>query len=104
MKTNKNAIIKRLTTDPTNINIKSWSEVGTISVMFLPLSAERRQIATAEGIIGKAYTLFARLESDIQETDKIIVDDEAYEVRGIKNYSGSHAVDHLEVLIEKCKT
>lgn len=104
MKTNKMAIIERLTVDPTNINIKYWQEVGTVQVMLLPLSAERSQIARAEGIIGKAYQIYAGLGADIQETDRLVVDTTEYEVRGIKKYEGSHNVDHIEVLIEERKT
>jgi len=102
MKTNKQATIKRLTATA-NPNIKEWQEVGTISVMFLPLSAERRQIARAEGIIGKAYTLFAELSADIQETDRVVIDEVEYDVKGIKRYEGSQAVDHQEILIEERK-
>ena len=102
MKTNKTATIKRLTAE-VNPNIKSWAEVGTIQVMFLPLSAERSQIAVAEGIIGKAYTLFAGLTADIQETDRVVIDLLEYDVKGIKKYEGSKAVDHIEVLIEERK-
>jgi len=103
MKTNKSAIIKRLEAEIANPNIKSWQEVGTISVMFLPLSAERSQIAAAEGIIGKAYTIFAELAADIQETDRVVIDTLEYDVKGIKKYEGSQAVDHIEVLIEERK-
>lgn len=104
MKTNKTATIKRLEAEVANPNIKSWAEVGTIKVMFLPLSAERSQIAAAEGIIGKAYILFAELSADIQETDRVIIDTIEYDVKGIKKYEGSKAVDHLEILIEERKT
>ena len=103
MKTNKTATIKRLTTEPTNVNIKSWAEVGTISVMFLPLSDEKKQLAKAEGIIGKAYTLFAEVSADIQETDRAVIDTLEYDVKGIKKYEGSKAVDHLEILVEERK-
>ena len=103
MKQNKTATIKRLEAEVANPNIKSWVEQGTIRVMFLPLSAERSQIATAEGIIGKAYTLFAELSADIEETDRVVIDTLEYDVKGIKKYEGSHAVDHLEILIEERK-
>lgn len=102
MKTNKTTTIKRLTATA-NPNVKEWSEVGTISVMFLPLSAEKSQIAKAEGIIGKAYTLFADSAADIEETDRVVIDTLEYDVRGIKKYEGSQAVDHIEVLIEERK-
>lgn len=105
MKTNKTAIIKRLTAEASpHENIKSWVEQEeTIRVMFLPLSAERSQIAVAEGIIGKAYTLFAGLTANIQETDRVVIDEIEYSVKGIKKYEGSHNVDHLEILIEERK-
>jgi len=103
MKTNKDAIIKRLEAEIANLNIKSWVEKETIRVMFLPLSDERRQIALTEGIIGKAYILFAELAANIQETDRVIIDALEYDVKGIKKYEGSHAVDHLEILIEERK-
>ncbi len=103
MKTNKSATVKRLTTGA-NPNIKSWQEGATIQVMFLPLSAERSQIAVAQGIIGKAYILFTELTANIEETDRVIIDLLEYDVRGIKKYEGSQAVDHLEVLIEERKT
>lgn len=104
MKTNKTATIKRMEAEVANPNIKSWVEKGTIEVMFLPLSDERIQIAKAEGIIGKAYTLFADVAADVQETDRVVIDTLEYDVRGIKKYEGSTAVDHLEVLIEERKT
>jgi len=103
MKTNKEATIKRLEAEVANPNIKSWAEVGTIDVMFLPLSDERSQIARAEGIIGKAYTIFTGLSADIKETDRVVIDTLEYDVKGIKKYEGSQAVDHLEVLIEERK-
>jgi len=71
--------------------------------MFLPLSDERSQIAKAEGIIGKAYTIFAELLADIQETDRVVIDLLEYDVKGIKKYEGSHNVDHIKVLIEERK-
>ena len=104
MKKNKIATIERLTAEVGNPKIKSWQEVGTISVMFLPLSAEMSQIAKAEGIIGKAYNLYTEVEADIQETDRVVIDLIEYEVRGIKKYEGSYATDHAEILIEKRKT
>lgn len=103
MKTNKSATIKRLEAEVANPNIKSWVEKETIQVMFLPLSAERSQIARAEGIMGKAYILFAELAADIQETDRVVIDTLEYDVKGIKKYEGSKAVDHLEILIEERK-
>lgn len=103
MRHNETATIKRLTTDPTNANIKYWSEVGDIKVMFLPLSAERSQIAKAEGIIGKVYTIFAGLSVDIQETDRVIINGLGYDVKGIKKYKGSQNVDHQEILIVERK-
>ena len=103
MKTNKTATIKRLEAEVANPNIKSWVEQGTIRVMFLPLSDERRQLAKAQGIVGKAYTLFAEVAADIEETDRVIIDLLEYDVKGIKKYEGSKAVDHLEVLIEERK-
>ena len=103
MKTNKEATIKRLEAEVANPNIKSWNEVGIIQVMFLPLSDDRIQMAKAEGIIGKAYTIFADSGVDIQETDRVVIDSLEYDVRGIKKYEGSLSVDHLEVLIEERK-
>lgn len=103
MKTNKIITIKRLEAEIANPNIKSWQEVGTISVMFLPLSAEMSQIARAEGIMGKAYNLYAGVGADIQETDRVVIDSIEYDVRGIRKYEGSHAVDHMAVLIEERK-
>ena len=103
MITNKIATIKRLEPEAANPNIKEWVEKGTEQVMFLPLSAQRTQLARAEGIIGKAYTLFARLLADIQETDRAVIDTLEYDVRGIKKYEGSQSVDHLEILIEQRK-
>ena len=103
MKTNKEATIKRLEAEIANPNIKSWNEIGTARVMFLPLSSEKSQIAVAEGIMGKAYTLFMDVSADIQETDRVVIDTIEYDVRGIKKYDGSQLVDHLEVLIEKRK-
>lgn len=104
MKQNKTATIKRLEPETVGLDIKVWNEVGTVNVMFMPLSAERSQIAAAEGIIGKAYTLFAELAVDIQETDRVVIDTLEYDVKGIKKYEGSHEVDHIEVLIEERKT
>jgi len=103
MKTNKSITIKRLTAEVANPNIKYWKEVGTISIMFLPLGAEMSQIAAGEGIVGKAYNLYATVGADIQETDRVEIDTLEYDVRGIKKYEGSHNVDHLEILIEERK-
>jgi len=103
MITNKEATIKRLAAEVANPNIKSWLEVGTIQVMFLPLSDEKRQIAKAEGIVGKAYRLFAEVSADIQESDRVVIDTLEYDVKGIKKYEGSHNVDHIEILIEERK-
>ena len=102
MKINKMAVIKRLTTT-TNPNIKEWTEVGTVEGMFLPLSMEKSQIAKAEGIIGKAYTFFVDLTADIQEMDRLIIDELEYSVKGIKKYEGSQAVDHSKILLEQRK-
>jgi len=104
MKTNKTITIQRLEAEVANPNITSWQEVGTISGMFLPLSAEMNQLAQAQGIMGKAYNLYTAVGADIQETDRAIIDGEIYEVKGIKKYEGSKGVDHLEVLIEQRKT
>ena len=103
MKTNKVITIKRLTTDPLNANIKNWQEVGTASVLFLPLSNEMRQIAREQGIMGKAYNIYADVDTDIEETDRIVIDTLEYSVKGIKKYEGSQSVDHLEVLLEERK-
>jgi len=103
MKTNITATIKRLTAG-VNPNIKSWAETGTVSVFFQPMSDEKRQLAKAEGIIGKAHILFAEVTADVQETDRVVIDTLEYDVKGIKKYEGSHAVDHLEILIEERKT
>lgn len=104
MKTNKTATIKRLEAEIANPNIKSWNEVGSISVMFLPLNAEMGQIAQAEGIVGKAYSIYAEVDADIRETDRLVIDTIEYDVKGVKKYEGSEAVDHIEVLIEERKT
>lgn len=102
MKTNKFATVKRLTVTA-NPNIKDWQEVETISVMFIPLSQEMGQIASAQGIMGKAYNVYADATADIQETDRLVIDLLEYDVKGIKKYEGTHGVNHLEVLIEKRK-
>jgi len=103
MKTNKTIAITRLTADAVNPNIKTWQDVGTATVMFLPLNNEQKQIAKAEGIMGKAYNLYAELGADIQATDRVTIDSEKYDVRGIKKYEGTQTVDHLEIIIEKIK-
>jgi hypothetical protein len=104
MRINKTATIQRLTAEVANPNIESWQEVGTISGMLLPLSAEMNQLAQAQGIMGKAHNLYTEVGADIGETDRVVIDGIEYEVRGIKKYEGSRGVDHLEVLIEQRKT
>ena len=103
MKYNKSATVKRLTAEVANPNIKSWSEVAVFMVFLLPLSNEMSQIAKAEGIIGKAYNVYADLEVDIQVTDRLVIDSKVYDVRGVNKFEGSSTVDHLEILIEKRK-
>jgi len=104
MKTNNTANITRLQAEVANPNIKSWTSLGSFGVMFLPLNDEMKQIAAAQGVIGKAYRLFAGVSEDIQETDRVTIDSTEYDVRGIKKYEGSQVVDHLEILIEERKT
>ena len=102
MKTNNTATITRLQVEVANPNIESWTSLGTINVMFLPLSDQMRQIAVAQGITGKAYKLFAEASEDIQATDRVTIDSTEYDVRGIKKYEGSKTgIDHLEILIEE---
>ena len=102
MKTNNTANITRLQAEVANPNIESWTSLGTISVMFLPLSDQAKQVAVAQGIIGKAYKLFADVSEDIQATDRVTIDSVEYDVRGIKKYEGSQTgIDHLEILIEE---
>ena len=103
MRTNQIVIIKRLMSNPANINIKSWVEVKTIRAMLLPLGAERRQIAAQEGIMGKAFMLYTKISDDIRETDRVVIDAREYDVRGAKRYEGSRTVDHCEFLIEQRK-
>ena len=103
MKTNKIAIIKQLKAEIGNPNIESWVEKGTEKIMFLPLSSEKNQIAKAEGIIGKAYNVFAEVKADIKETDRLVIDGLEYDVRGIKKYEGSQLVDHKKILVEERK-
>lgn len=103
MRTNKTAKIKRLEAEAENPNIQSWVEKGTEQVFFIPLSDERRQLARAEGIIGKAYEMWMRVGADILETDRVEINEIEYDVKGIKKYEGSYSSDHLEVLIEERK-
>ena len=105
MKTNNVATITRLQAEVANPNIDSWTSLGTIDVMFLPLSDQMKQIAAAQGIVGKAYQLFAEESSDIEATDRVTIDSIEYDVRGIKKYEGSQTgIDHLEILIEERQT
>ena len=101
MKYNKTATIQRLETEEDNPNIKSWQDNGIIRVMFLPLGKEMKQIAIEEGIIGKAYSVYCDLQADIKTTDRIIIDEVCYDVRGVNKYEGSQKVDHLEILVEE---
>ncbi len=101
MKTNKTITIKRLQKKSENSNIKEWQEVGTESVFVIPLSDEMTAIANEQGIFGQSYQVFARLGADIKETDKLIIDGEEYDVKGIKKYEGSNNLDHLEILANK---
>jgi len=105
MKTNNTATITRLQAEVANPNIESWTSLGTINVMFLPLSDQMRQIAVAQGIVGKAHKLFTGVSEDIQATDRVTIDSIEYDVRGIKKYEGSQTgIDHLEILIEERQT
>lgn len=101
MKTNKTVTIQRLTVDKINKNIKKWQEVGTENVFIMPLSDEMVAIAGEQGIFGQSYQIFAKPDSDIKQTDRLIIDGETFEVKGIKKYEGSNGVDHCEILVEK---
>lgn len=101
MKSNKNITIKRLTVDETNPNIKKWQEVGTEDVFIMPLSDEMVAVAHEQGIFGQSYQIFAKPDSAIKQTDRLIIDDETFEVKGIKKYEGSYNANHCEILVEK---
>jgi len=103
MKYNKTITVQRLEAEVANPNIKSWQDDSVVEVMFLPLDKEMKQIALAEGIIGKAFMIYCDLSADIEATDRIIIDEVCYDVRGVNKFEGSNSVDHLEVLIEKRK-
>ena len=101
MKTNKTIIIKRLQKKSDSSNIKEWQEVGTENVFVIPLSDEMTAIANEQGIFGQSFQVFARVGADIKETDKLIIDGDEYDVKGIKKYEGSNNLDHLEILANK---
>ena len=108
MKYNKTATVQRLEAEEDNPNIKSWQDNSIIRIMFLPSTnrtgQEMKQIASAEGIIGKAYMVYCDFQADVKVTDRMVIDEMCYDVRGVNKFEGSQKVDHLEILIEERKT
>ena len=101
MKKNKTATIQRLSAFG-GAGVKKWQEVGTINGLFMPLSEERGQIAVGMGIIGKGYDFYIfDITEDIQEADRVIIDEQTYEVKGIQKYDVDSGLAHLEVLLEE---
>lgn len=103
MRTNKTAIVTRLKEKTAGSSVKDWKAAGEVTGMFLPLNDERKQLATEQGIIGKAFVFYTEKSADIQETDRLTIDTIIYEVKGIKKYDVGSTLDHLEILLEERK-
>jgi len=55
-------------------------------------------------IMAQIYDCYTRLDADIKETDRLVISGEKYEVKGIKKYFGTMAVDVCYIILEKMQT
>lgn len=77
------------------------SAVATsVPVRLEPLDAD--DVLLADGGLTRNYRLYAELDANIQETDKLVIDSVSYYAQGIQKFD--FGLKHLEIMVKEVKS
>ena len=88
----KTATVRRL-----NSTSGDYADHHTIKIFFQPSALELRE---ADDMFSKRFVGYVDRDVDIQETDRIVINNKTYKVAGVSTYDYGRLM-HKEVILEK---